>query len=112
MLLRKINIRNFFSRKKDFLNALNSIFLAIRSCCNCTISNKVYCINNNFKKYIKYVQSNCNYNLAIFSILIKQIYEKQIYFKKKVYNMRAKLSRLKKQLNFLKNKKKKIIVIE
>ncbi len=32
--------------------------------------------------------------------------------KKKVRDARAKLSRLEKQLNFLKNKKKEIIVIE
>jgi len=89
---------------------LNSISLAIRFCCNCTISNKIYCIDNDSKKYIKYVRSNCNYNLAIFSISIKQIYKKRIYLKKEVRNARAKLNRLKKQLNFLKNKKKEIIV--
>ncbi len=32
--------------------------------------------------------------------------------KKEVRNTHAKLSRLKKQLNFLKNKKKKIIIIK
>ncbi len=58
------------------------------------------------------MQSDCNCNLAISSISIKQIYKKQIYLKKKVRNARAKLSRLKKQLDFLKNKKKKIIVTE
>ncbi len=56
------------------------------------------------------MQSNCNCNLTISSILIKQIYKEQMRLKKEVRNARAKLSRLKKQLNFLKNKKKKIIV--
>ncbi len=65
-------------------------------CCNYTISNKVYCVNNNFKKYIKCVQFNCNYNLTIFSILIKQIYKEQMCLKKKVYDTHAKLSRLEK----------------
>jgi len=74
------------------------------------MSNKIYCISNNFKKYIKCMQSNCNCNLTISSILIKQIYKEQMRLKKEVRNARAKLSRLKKQLNFLKNKKKKIIV--
>ncbi len=64
----------------------------MRSCCNYTISSKIYCINNSFKKYIKYMQSNCNYNLTIFSILIKQIYREQIYLKKEVRNMCTKLS--------------------
>jgi len=95
-----------------FLNALNLVSLAIYSCCNCTISNKIYCINNNFEKYIECVQSNCNCNLTISSILIKQIYKKQMRLKKEVRDTCAKLSRLKKQLNFLKNKKKEIIVIE
>ncbi len=76
-------------------------------CRNYTMSNKIYCVNNNFKKCIKYIQSNCNYNLTIFSILIKQIYKEQMCLKKEVRNIYTKLSRLKKQLNFLKNKKKK-----
>jgi len=58
------------------------------------------------------VQSDRNCNLAIFSVSIKQIYKKQIYLKKEMRDTRAKLSRLKKQLNFLKNKKKKKIVTE
>ncbi len=53
------------------------------------------------------MQSNCNCNLTISSASIKQIYKKQIYLKKEIRDTRAKLSRLKKQLNFLKNKKKK-----
>ncbi len=112
MFLRKINIRNFFFRKKDLFDTLDLIFLAIRSYCNYTMSNKIYCISNNFKKYIKYIQSSCNYNLTIFFILIKQIYKEQICLKKEVRNIYIKLSRLKKQLNFLKNKKKEIIVIK
>ncbi len=40
------------------------------------MSSKIYCINNSFKKYIKYMQFSCNYNLTISLILIKQIYEK------------------------------------
>ncbi len=56
------------------------------------------------------MQSDCNCNLTISSVSIKQIYKKQIYLKKKVRNIYAKLSRLEKQLDFLKNKKKKIIV--
>jgi len=58
------------------------------------------------------VQSNCVYNLIIFFILIKQIYKKQMRLKKEVRNAHTKLNRLKKQLNFLKNKEKKIIVIK
>ncbi len=105
--LRKINTRNFFFRKKDFFDALNLVSLVICFCRNCTISNQIYCINNNSKKYIKYMRFNCNCNLIIFSTLIKQIYKEQIQLKKEVRNTYTKLSRLKKQLDFLKNKKKK-----
>ncbi len=56
------------------------------------------------------MRSSRNYNLTISFILIKQIYKERMRLKKEVRNMRAKLSRLKKQLNFLENKKKEIIV--
>ncbi len=64
----------------------------MRFCCNCIISSKIYYINNNFKKCVKYMRSNCNYNLTIFSILIKQIYKEQMYLKKEVRNAYTKLS--------------------
>jgi len=56
------------------------------------------------------VRSNCNYDLTISSTLIKRIYEKRMRLKKEVRDTRAKLSRLEKQLDFLENKKKKIII--
>ncbi len=110
MFSKKINTRNFFFRKKDFFDALSSISLAMRSCRNCTMSSKIYCVSNDFKKCMKCVRSNRDCDLAIFSTLIKRIYEEQMRLKKEVRNARTKLSRLEKQLNFLKNKKKKIIV--
>ncbi len=56
------------------------------------------------------MQFSCNYNLTISFILIKQIYREQMRLKKEVRNTYTKLSRLEKQLNFLKNKKKEIII--
>jgi len=67
-------------------------FLTIYSYCNCTISSKIYCINNNSKKYIKYIQSSCNYNLTICLTLIKQIYKKQIYLKKEIRKIYTKFN--------------------
>ncbi len=64
----------------------------MHSCRNCIMFSKTYCVNNNFKKCIKCVRSNCNYNLTIFFILIKQIYKKQIRLKKEVRNAYTKLS--------------------
>ncbi len=76
------------------------------------MSSKIYCVNNNSKKCVKCVRSSRNYNLIISLASIKQIYKKQMRLKKEVRDTRAKLSRLEKQLNFLKNKKKEIIVIK
>jgi len=83
MSLRKINIRNSSFCKKDLFDALDFVCLAMHFCRNCAISNKVYCVNNNFKKYIKCVRLSCNCNLTILSTSIKQIYEKQLRLKKK-----------------------------
>ncbi len=110
MSLRKINTKNSFSYKKNLLNALYSLCLAMRSCCNCAISSKVYCVNNNFEKCIKCLRSNRDYDLTILFALIKQIYEKRLRLKKEVRKARIKLDCLKKQLNFLEDKEKEIIV--
>ncbi len=92
MSSRKINTRNFFFRKKDFFNTLDLIFLAMRSCCNCTMSSKIYYINNNFKKCVKCVRFNYNYNLTISLASIKRIYKKRMRLKKEVCDAHAKLS--------------------
>ena len=74
----------------------------MHSCRDCAIFNKTYCVNNNFKKCIKCVRSNCNYDLAISLTSIKRIYEKKLRLKKEVRKVRIKLNCLEKQLNFLK----------
>jgi len=107
---RKINTKNFFFRKKDLFDALKLVSLVMRSCRNCAMSSKIYCVSDNFKKFVKCVRFNRNCDLTIFSTLIKRIYEKRMRLKKEVREARAKLSRLKKQLNFLENKKKEMIV--
>jgi len=87
MSSRKINTRNSFYRKKDFFDVLSLISLAIRLYCNYIMSSKIYCVNNNFKKCIKYMRFNCNYNLTIFFTSIKQIYKEQIHLKKEMRNI-------------------------
>ncbi len=110
MSSRKINIKNSSFRKKDLFNVLDFVCLAMSSCRNCAMSNKVYCVSDDFKKCVKCVRLNRNCDLAISSISIKQIYEKRLRLKKEMREARAKLRRLKKQLNFLKDKEKEIIV--
>ena len=107
---RKCNIKNFSLRKKDLLDALRLVSLVMRSCRNCAMSSKIYCVSDNFKKCVECVRSNRDYNLAISSTSIKRIHEKRMRLKKEVREARAKLSRLKKQLNFLENKKEEMIV--
>ncbi len=112
MSSKKINIKNSSFRKKDLFDVLNFMCLAMHSCRNCAMSNKVYCVSNNFKKCIKCVRSNRNYNLAILFTSIKRIYKKRLRLKKEMREAHIKLSRLKKQLNFLKDKEKEMIVLE
>ncbi len=92
MSLRKINTRNFSLRKKDFFDALKFVSFVMRFCRNCAMSNKIYCVNNDFKKCIKYVRSNCDCDLTISLTSIKRIYEKRMRLKKEMREARAKLS--------------------
>jgi hypothetical protein len=89
---RKINTRNFFLRKKDLFDALKFMSLVMRSCRNCAMSSKIYCVNNDFEKCVKCVRSNRDYNLTISSTLIKRVHEKRMRLKKEVREARAKLS--------------------
>ncbi len=89
---RKINTRNFSLRKKDFFDALKLVSFVMRSCRNCAMSSKVYCVNNDFKKCVKCVRFNRDYDLTIFFTSIKRIYEKRIRLKKEMREARTKLS--------------------
>lgn len=82
----------------------------MRSCCSCVSFDKACYINNKFRKCVKYVKSNHEYNLTISSILIKKIHNKRLRLKREMREAYIKLSRLEKQLNFLKNKEKKMIL--
>jgi len=93
---RKINIKNFFLRKKDLFDALELVSFVMRPCRNCAMSNRIYCVSNNFKKCVKCVRFSRDYDLAIFFASIKRIYEKRMRLKKEVREAHAKLSRLKK----------------
>ncbi len=80
----------------DFLNALRLVSFVMRSCRNCAMSSKIYCVNNDFKKCVKCVRFNRDYDLTISLASIKRIYEKRMRLKKEVREARIKLSRLKK----------------
>ncbi len=76
MSSRKINTRNSSLRKKDLLDALKFVSLAMRSCRNCATFSKVYCVNNDSKKCVKCVRFNRDCDLAISFASIKRIHEK------------------------------------
>jgi len=107
---RKINTRNFSLCKKDLFDALKLVSFVMRPCRNCATSSKIYCVNNDFKKCVKCVRFNRDCDLTIFLASIKRIYEKRMRLKKEMREARTKLSRLEKQLDFLENKKKEMIV--
>jgi len=82
----------------------------MRPCRNCATSSKIYCVDNDFEKCVKCVRFDRDCNLAISTTSIKRIYGKRMRLKKEVREARAKLSRLKKQLDFLENKEEEMIV--
>ena len=112
MYSRKINIKNSSFRKKDLFNVLDFACLAMRSCRNCAMSSKAYYVNDDFEKCVKCVRLSRNYDLTISFASIKRIYKKRLRLKKEMREAHIKLSRLKKQLDFLKNKEKKMIVLK
>jgi len=107
---KKINTRNSSFHKKDLFDALDFLCLIMRSCRNCAMSSKTCYVSDNFKKFVKCMRSNRDCDLAILSTSIKRIYEKRLRLKKEMREARTKLNCLKKQLNFLKNKEKEMIV--
>jgi hypothetical protein len=107
---RKINTRNSSLRKKDLLDALEFASLVMRPCRNCATSNKACCVGDDFEKCVECVRSNRDCDLAISPASIKRIHGERMRLKKEVRETRAKLSRLKKQLDFLENKKEEMIV--
>jgi len=82
----------------------------MRLCRNCATSSKAYCVGNDFKKCVECVRSSRDCDLTISLASIKRIYEERMRLKKEVREARAKLSRLKKQLDFLENKEEEMIV--
>ncbi len=107
---RKINTKNSSFCKKDFLDALDLVCLAMRPCRNCAMSSKVYCVGDDFEKFVECVRSSRGYDLAISSTSIKRTHGERLRLKKEVREARAKLSRLKKQLDFLEDKEEEMIV--
>jgi septal ring factor EnvC (AmiA/AmiB activator) len=107
---RKINDRNFFKRKKDLLNSVDSLSFAMRPCKRCSSLRKTCILNEMSKKYICCVEASKPCDLAISSAKLRQIHKKRLRVRDAIREMKAKLYRLKHQLRQLKNEKKEIML--
>ncbi len=110
MSSRKINDRNFFKRKKDLLNFVDSLSLAMRLYKRCSSLEKTCTLGKMSKKYIYCVKVDKPYDLAISSTKLRRIHKERLRVRDAIREMKAKLYRLKHQLRQLKNKEKEIML--
>ncbi len=107
---RKINDRNSFKRKKDLLNSVDSLLLAMRFYKRCSSLKKTCILDKMSKKCICCVKTNKSCDLAISLTKFRRIYKKRLRVRDAIREMKTKLYRLKHQLRQLKNKKKAIML--
>ena len=114
-----MNVEDSIRRKHILLDIIVSSFLAMRFCKNCSRSRVPCRIDDESKKCVKCVSTGRTCDLVISSIIIKRIQRERRKIREEVRKARAvaktvivKMNRLKRQLEALKNQKKKLISIE
>jgi hypothetical protein len=107
---RKINDRNFFKRKKDLFNSVDSLSFAMRSCKRCSSLRKTCILDEMSKKCICCVKTSKPCDLTISPAKLRRIHKKRLRVRDAIREVKAKLYRLKHQLRQLKNKKKEIML--
>jgi len=110
MPLRKTNDRNSFKRKKDLLNSVDSLSLAMRSCKRCSSLEKTCFLNEMSKKCICCVGASKPCNLAISPAKFRRIHNERLRVRDAIREVKTKLYRLKHQLRQLKNEKEMIML--
>ncbi len=110
MSFRKINDRNFFKRKKDLFNFVDSLSFAMRLCKRCSSLGKTCTLDEMSKKCICCVETSKPYDLAISLVKLRWIYKKRLRVRDAIREMKTKLYWLKHQLRQLKNEKKKMML--
>jgi hypothetical protein len=110
MSSRKINDRNFFKRKKDLLNSVDSLSFAMRSCKRCSSLKKTCTLDEMSKKCICCVKASKPCDLTISSAKFRRIHKKRLRVRDAIREVKTKLYRLKHQLRQLKNKKKEMML--
>ncbi len=107
---RKTNDRNFSKRKKDLLNFVDLLSLAMRSCKRCSSLRKTCTLDETSKKCICCVKASKSCDLAISLAKFRQIHKKRLRVRDAIREVETKLYRLKHQLRQLKNKKKEMVL--
>jgi hypothetical protein len=112
MSSRKINDRNFFKRKKDLLNFVGPLSLAMRLCKRCSSLRKTCILDEMSKKCICCVEANKPCDLAISPAKFRRIHKERLRVRDAIREMKAKLYRLKHQLRQLKNEEEEMMLSE
>jgi len=107
---RKINDRNSFKRKKDLLNSVDPLSLAMRPYKRCSSPGKTCTLGEMSKKCICCVETGKPCDLAISPAKFRRIHKKRLRVRDAIREMKTKLYRLKHQLQRLKNEKKKMML--
>jgi hypothetical protein len=112
MSSRKTNDRNSFKRKKDLLNSVGPLSLAMRPCKRCSSLEKTCSLDETSKKCICCVKASKPCDLAISPAKLRRIYNERLRVRDAVREVKAKLYWLKHQLQQLKNEKKVMMFSE
>ena len=133
MFFRKIPKRSFKQRAFDFLEDIDFFKLIMRLCKNCSRSGLSCRVNENFEKCVKCIAVDRRCDLSISSVIIRRIHNERKRIREEVRKARAiaalaqkktddeikkardaisTVSRLKRQLEALKNQEKELISTE
>jgi hypothetical protein len=107
---RKINDRNSFKRKKDLLNSVDPVSLAMRPCKRCSSLEKTCTLGETSKKCICCVEASKLCDLAIPSTKLRRIHKERLRVRDAIREVEAKLYRLKHRLRQLENEKKEMML--
>ena len=119
MPFRKVNVEDSIRRKHTLFDIIVPSFLTMRFCKNCSRSRVSCRIDDESKKCVSCVSTGRTCDLIISPAIIKRIQRERKKIREKMRKARAaaktviiKMNRLKRQLEALKNQKKKLISIE
>jgi hypothetical protein len=102
---RKTNDRNSFKRKKDLLNSVDPLSLAMRLCKRCSSLEKTCSLDETSKKCICCVKAGKPCDLTISPTKLRRIHNERLRVRDAIREVKTKLYQLKHQLRQLKNEK-------